>query len=269
MTEKEDELETMLISREEGLAIVTLNRPKAMNTLNETMARELCQTMERLGTDNDVRAVLLNAHGRAFCAGMEMIYREWKDDPGHVAFITKNTVAALNKAFLSMLGIEKPVVCAVNGVAAGGGLSLVMSSDIVIASEAARFCTVAVRRGLFPDVGMNYLLPRIVGLLKAKELLFTADIIDAREAARIGLVNKVVPAERLDEEAMTVARRLASAATKAIGLSKITVHRGLTMDMAGTMELESLGQALCIQTEDVREGIAAFLEKRQPSFKGR
>ncbi|MCX5999261.1 MAG: enoyl-CoA hydratase [Chloroflexi bacterium] len=270
MTSGNTGLQTLILKMEDGLAIVTLNRPDRMNTLTEVMAREISETMDRLHSDDGVRAVLLRATGRAFCAGMDLSSQDFGGaTPGDMAFITKNTVSRLNKAYLSMLGMEKPLVCAVNGVAAGGGLSMVMSSDIVVASESATFCTVAVRRGLFPDVGMNYLLPRIVGLLRAKELLFTADIIDAREAHRIGLVNRVVPDGRLDEEAATLARRLASGASRAIGLSKTAVHRGLTMDVATALQWESWGQGLCMQTEDVREGIMAFVEKRQPNFKGR
>jgi len=263
-------LQTLMLKLEGGLAIITLNRPDRMNTLTEVMAGEISETMDRLHSDDGVRAVLLRATGRAFCAGMDMGSREFgASSPGDMAFITKNTVAKLNKAYLSMLGMEKPLVCAVNGVAAGGGLSMVMCSDIVVASESATFCTVAVRRGLFPDVGMNYLLPRIVGLLRAKELLFTADMIDAEEARRIGLVNKVAAPEKLDVEALTIAKRLAEGPTRAIGLSKTAVHRGLTMDVATALQLESWGQGLCMQTDDVIEGITAFVEKRRPNFKGR
>lgn len=268
MLEEETGLETLILTRENGLATVTLNRPQALNTINDVMAWEILQTMEKLGSDDQVRAVLLRATGRAFCAGVELS-GQWDRDLSQFVFFTKKRLAVMNEVYLSIFNMEKPVVCAVNGVATGGGFALILCCDIVIASDAARFSVVYARRGLVPDVGIGYLLPRTVGLLKAKELIFTADMIDAKEAERIGLVNRVAPAERLDEEATALAKRLASGATRAIGLSKTIIHRGLDMGLAATMEWESWGQALCMQTEDVREGMAAFLEKRQPNFKGR
>lgn len=268
MLADETGLETLLVTHENGLATVTLNRPQAMNTINEIMAREIRQTMETLGSDERVRAVLLRATGRAFCAGADLS-EHWHHDAGRLAFWVKDFVAAMDNVYLSILNMEKPVVCAVNGVAAGGGFALALACDIVIASDVARFSAVFARRGLAPEVGVSYLLPRVVGLLKAKELIFTADMIDAKEAERIGLVNKVTSADKLDEEALAMAKRLASGATKAIGLSKTVIHRGLGMDLATSMEWESWGQALCVQTEDFVEGMTAFLEKRQPNFKGR
>lgn len=265
MPEKETRLETLIITREDGLATVTLNHPP-MNTLSPTLIAELTKTMGQLGEDDQVRAILIKARGRAFCAGAEL---GGAGTATPTSLSMRKRIVQLNNMYFSILGAEKPVVSAVNGVAAGGGFTLVLASDIVIASEAAIFTTVFVRRGLFPDVGVNYLLPRVVGLLKAKELIFTADTIDAKEAERIGLVNKVVPADRLDEEALTLARRLASGATKAIGLSKTIIHRGLGMDMASTMEWEACGQGICFLSEDTQEGIRAFVEKRTPIFKGR
>jgi len=268
MVEKETRLETLLVTEEDGLATITLNRPQAMNTINDTMASEIRQIMETLGSDDRIRAILLRATGRAFCAGYE-ISGQWQHDFSEFLFVVKERVAAMNDVYLAILNMEKPVIGAVNGVATGGGFALVLSCDIAIASDAARFSVVYARRGLVPDVGINYLLPRTVGLRKAKELIFTADMIDAKEAERIGLVNRVVPADSLDEEATTLAKRLASGATKAIGLSKAIIHRGLGTDLASTMELESWGQALCIQSKDFQEGVNAFLEKRQPDFKGK
>jgi len=266
MSKKETKLETLIVTRDDGLATVTLDHPP-MNTISTTLTAELTQVMRQLADDDQVRGVLINARGRTFCAGAELVLSEDGSPPTSLG--TRKWVVSLNDMYLSILNAEKPVVCAVNGIAVGGGFTLVLACDMVIASEAATFTTVFLRRGLFPDVGVNYLLPRIVGLHKAKELIFTADAIDAKEAERIGIVNKVVPAERLDEEARAIARRLASAATKAIGLSKTVMHYGLGMDMRSTFEFEAWGQGMCILSEDTKEGVMAFLEKRPPVFKGK
>ena len=267
MCAQETKFETLLVKKENGVATVTLNRPEVKNAMNLVMAEEMPQVMAQLGRDDEVRAVLLTGTGPAFCSGADLAPREPGVGPGPT--FVRDVLRRFNVMMLSILDIDKPVVCAVNGVAVGGGLALVLTCDIVIASEDAKFRAVYVHRGLVSDAGITFLLPRTVGLLKAKELIFTADTIDAREAERIGLVNKVVPADRLDEEAMAMASRLAAGATKAIGLSKTVIHRGLDMDMATTFEWEAWGQQICIQTEDAGEGLRAFLEKRAPNFKGR
>ena len=266
MTDATARLETIIVTQEEGLTIITLNRPDVMNTINFTMVREMTETMESVRRDDQARAVLLRAGGRAFCAGAELSNALMD---GNIAFQTKDMLAVFNKMYLSILDNEKPVVGAVNGVAAGGGFALVLCCDIVIASDAAEFSVMYTRRGIMSDVGVSYLLPRMVGLRKAKELIFTSNMINAEEAYRIGLVNKLTARETLEEDALAFAKRLASGATKAIGLSKTLIHRGLNMSLADAMEWESWGQGLCSQTEDVLEGWRAFFEKREPRFRGR
>jgi len=265
---KNNEFEHLIVTHDSGVMVITLNRPKSMNTINTTTIRELIQNLDSAKTNDRVRAVLLRATGRAFSAGGDM--SDQKDvDMNQVNFWVKGFVASMNEVYLSMLNLQKPVVCAVNGIAAGGGFALPLASDIVIASEAAKFSVVFARAGLGVEAGVGYLLSRTVGLHKAKELIFLADTIDAAEAERIGLVNKVVAADMLDKESFDVAKRLASGPTKALGLSKAIVHRGLDMDLVSSMEMESWCQALCIQTEDFAEGRMAFLEKRAPNFKGK
>lgn len=267
MPESKANPQTILVEQQDGLIVITLNRPDAMNTINDAMGQEILRTMESVNKDDRIRAVLLRATGRAFCAGMEL--SAFQSSPEQIAFQAKRGLADLNRVYQAILDTEKPVICAVNGVAVGGGLALVLCCDLVIASSAARFSVIYSRRGLMTDAGINYLLPRTVGLLKAKELIFTARMIGAEEAERIGLINGVAAPEELDAEALAAARRLAEGPTRAIGLSKSIIHRGLDMGLAACMEWETWGQALCIQTEDVREGMTAFLEKRQPRFKGR
>lgn len=262
------ELETIVVALEERLMTITLNRPDSMNTVNETMQKELLQSLSSAKTDDQVRAVLLRGSGRAFCAGGDL-----SGQPGaetnQLSFWVKRFVATTSEIIQLMLNMEKPIVCAVNGIAAGGGFAFVLASDIVIASDKARFSVVFARQGLGVEAGVGYLLPRAVGLQKAKELILLADTINATEAERIGLINMVVPADRLDEYALNLARRLASGPTRALGVSKTIVHRSLGTDLATSMEWESACQALCVQTEDFAEGLSAFLEKRTASFKGK
>jgi enoyl-CoA hydratase/carnithine racemase len=267
MVEDEAKFETLLIKKEDGVATVILNRPEMRNAMNLTMADEMPKVMAQLQIDDQVRAILLTGSGRDFCSGADLAQGDAK--VAMSSTIVRDIIRRFNVMMLSILGIEKPVVCAVNGAAIGGGLALLLACDITIASDAAKFRAVYVRRGIVSDGGITFLLPRAVGLPKAKELIFSGDTIDAREAERIGLINKVVPADRLGDDAMAYAKHLASGATKAIGLSKAIMHRGLDMDIISAFEWEAWGQQLCYQTEDFGEGMSAFLAKRTPNFKGR
>jgi 2-(1,2-epoxy-1,2-dihydrophenyl)acetyl-CoA isomerase len=267
MSQNEPQFETLIVAVGDGVQIITLNRPEAMNTINDAMTHELLTALEMAARDSEVRAVLLRATGRAFCAGFEL--GAMQSEGAEAAFQAKRSLAEINKISLAILGLEKPVVAAVNGAAVGGGFCLVLCSDLAIASEMARFSVIYARRGLMSDLGINYMLPRYVGLRKAKELIFTACMIDAAEAEKLGLINQVVSPNALDDEALGLAKRLASGPTKALGLSKMAIHRALDSDLATSLELETWGQALCIQTQDVIEGWTAFLEKREPAFKGR
>ena len=262
MSEQEAALETLIITREEGLAIVTINNPP-MNTLSQTLREELRRTMEQLGEDEQVRAVLINARGRAFCAGAEL--GGSRSSPPTSLDIRKGIVR-LNNMYFSILNTEKPVVCAVNGVAAGGGFTLTLAADIVIASEAATFTTVFIRRGLFPDVGVNYLLPRTVGLHKAKELIFTADAITAKRAYEIGLINRVYPHNNLLEESRKTARKIARKGPVAVSLAKKVIEDGYDKELSRGCKLEVEAFAECFTTSDRKEGIKAFIEKRTPVF---
>ncbi len=267
MSQSEPQFETLIVTVDSGVQIITLNRPEAMNTINDVMTWELLTAFEMASKNNEVRAVLLRATGRAFCAGFEL--GAMQSEGVEAVFQAKSGLAEINRISLAILSLEKPVVAAVNGVAVGGGFSLVLCSDLAIMSETARLSVIYARRGLMSDLGINYMLPRYVGLRKAKELIFTADMIDAAEAEKLGLINKVVSSDALDDEALSLAQRMASGPTKALGLSKMAIHRSLDNDLATSLELETWGQALCIQTQDVVEGWMAFAEKRDPNFQGK
>jgi 2-(1,2-epoxy-1,2-dihydrophenyl)acetyl-CoA isomerase len=215
--------------------------------------------------DAEVRAVVLTGSGGFFCAGGDLKAMSAGFSPvesrARMLKTDRSIIAALFE-------LEKPVIGMVNGMAIGIGCDLALATDIIIASETSKFAANFVRMGLIPDVGSLFLMPRVIGLHKAKELIFTGDSIDALEAQKIGLINKVVPEADLEETVMSLARRLAKGA-HSIGLAKALLHRALTTDLDGAIELQALGQSLCFQTEDHKEAVRAFFEKRAPQFKGK
>jgi 2-(1,2-epoxy-1,2-dihydrophenyl)acetyl-CoA isomerase len=174
-----------------------------------------------------------------------------------------------HKAILALTDLEKPVIAKVNGVAVGIGCSLALSADIIVASENAKFSLIFSRIGLIPDGGSLFHLPRLVGPARAKELIFTAKMLDAKEAERIGLINRAVPAEELDNEVNMLAKQLAEGPTVALGIAKKIINKGLSMDLSSVLECEAFGQTIAGTTEDAQEGVIAFLEKRKAEFKGK
>ena len=248
----------------EGVGLITLNRPEVLNAVTARMLEELRHTLGVAERDGAVRALVLTGAGRAFCAGQdvrEVTEGRWED----LESLLREKYPAV---ILKLFQMEKPIVAAVNGVAAGSGCNLALACDLRVASERASFGEVFVRIGLGPDSGAAYFLPRLVGLAKAAELLFTGAIIDAQEAERRGLVNKVVPQEKVMEESLALASQLAKGPTKAIGIAKRALHQGLHMDLSAVLEMEAALQEELARTEDFREGARAFLEKRPPAFKG-
>ena len=246
-----------------GVAVLRLNRPDKLNALtSDMMDRQLPACCERVATDERIRVLVLTGTGVGFCTGADVQSR--------LAMVSGAVLKKPLGSFGAPLAhLDKPVIAAVNGMAAGGGMALALLADFRIASEQAKFTTAFVRRGLAADTGMSLTLPRLVGLEKAMELLLTADTIDAREALRIGLVGRVVPAEALMDEALALARRLAAGPPIAQSFIKRAVHAGFHRSFDEQLELESWGQGICLKTRDFEEGRAAFLEKRPPVFVGR
>jgi len=258
--------QTIKVIKEEGVATILLNRPEKMNALNMEAIKELLRATEEVGADETVRVVVLTGAGCAFCAGGDLTSKMYDViNPAEV----RKIIIEFGKVPLNLRNMPKPVIAAVNGPAVGVGLGFALAADIIIASEEARFGHVYANIGLMSDGGSIYFLPRLIGVAKACELMFTGKVIDAKEAEKIGLVNQVVPADRLEIVVKELALRLANGPAMAIALQKISLYQGLTMDLPTAIEWEARAMSLCMLSEDMKEGVKAYREKRAPVFKGR
>jgi 2-(1,2-epoxy-1,2-dihydrophenyl)acetyl-CoA isomerase len=259
---------TILLRVAEGTATITLNRPDKLNAFNEAMHRELTQALNRIEADAAVRAVLLTGAGRGFCAGQDLGDRMVGegDAPPDLGDTLERTY---NPLIRRICRLERPVVCAVNGVAAGAGANLAFNCDIVLAARSAQFLEPFCRLGLVPDAGGTYILPRLVGSARARGLALLGEPLSAEQAAAWGLIWRVVDDERLMEEATALARRLATQATKGLGLIKRALVASATNSLDAQLDLERDLQREAGRTEDYREGVAAFMAKRPPAFRGR
>jgi 2-(1,2-epoxy-1,2-dihydrophenyl)acetyl-CoA isomerase len=260
----------VLVRVDGGLAWLTLNRPEARNAIDDAMREALFAALARVADDPEIRAAVLTATGDAFCPGADL--RSGRKDapaplhPGAARALMKRNSQRLIRTILEL---EKPIVAAVNGVAAGMGAHLALACDLVIMASEARFIEVFVRRGLAVDAAGAFLLSRLVGLLKAKELVLLGDDLPAEEALRLGLCNRVVPRAELEETARAWGDRLARGPTFALGLSKRLLERAYESSLETALEEEALAQSLVARSEDVQEGMRAFAERRKPEFKGR
>ena len=259
----------ILVTQQDTVAIVTLNRPERMNTMGGTLVEDTIAVLTSFQQDQNVRAVILTGAGqRAFCAGADVQNLQNQSEEA-TAMERRRYVHSAQKLTLAIRQLEKPVIAAVNGVAAGGGCDIALACDIRIASEQARFGEVFARIGLFPGTGGTYFLPRLVGIAKALELIWTGDVIDAQEAERIGLVSRVVPPQDLMAAAIAFAQRLAQGPPLAISLAKTAVYQGLDLDIHSAFEYAATAESITLTSEDHREGVTAFREKRSPHFQGR
>ncbi|UQI43165.1 enoyl-CoA hydratase-related protein [Streptomyces sp. HU2014] len=263
----------ILHTTDNGVSWITLNRPRASNALTPDQRERLISRLLEDSADPAVRAVVLTATGRAFCAGADLrVAAAHRPGPpaeraaGDVARVIRRGAQRLIGA---VLDCEKPVIAAVNGTAAGLGAHLALACDLVIAAERATFVEVFARRGLVPDGGGAYLLPRLVGPRRAKELMFFGDALTAAEAERLGLVNRVVPEAELAGAARSWSDRLAAGPTRAFALTKQLVNTSLEMDRAAAFAAEAAAQEINMTTEDAREGVASFVERRTPTYRGR
>lgn len=254
--------ENLILEKEENIALITINRPKVLNALNADLLKELEAVMEEVEKDKEVRVVIITGAGdKAFVAGADIAYMS-KLNP----LEAKSFAQLGQRVFSRVENMSKPIIAAVNGYALGGGNELAMACDIRIASEKAKFGQPEVTLGIIPGFGGTQRLSRIVNPGLAKEIIFTADQYDAEAAQKIGLVNHVVPAEELLNFCRGMARRIAARGPVAVSLSKEAVNQGLEMDLDKAIALEADLFGLVFTTEDRKEGIEAFLEKRKPAF---
>lgn len=253
--------ETLIFEKKDNIRVITLNRPERLNAMNFQIAVDLESVIAEIEEDEQARAVILTGAGRAFSAGGDI-----KDmaDPN-----AKNPPLGRYIFFNKVEDVSKPVIAAINGICIGGGLELALCCDFRITSDAAKFGQAEVKLGIMPGGGGTARLPRLIGPGRAKEFLYFGDFIDAQEAYRIGLVNKVVPPEGLMDEAMKWARELAERPPLSLKMIKDCVNIGMQMDLLSAIDYEAKCAKMLFTTEDSVEGTTAFVEKRKPNFKGR
>jgi len=258
--------QTLLVDRAGAFATITLNRPEARNAIDLLMRQELVAAMDEVEADEATQVLILTGAGGHFCAGGDVkSMRERR----LTAAEGRARVESLNRMVLRLVDFPRPTIAMVDGYAVGAGTNLALCCDLVVASDRARFGELFNKIGLVPDGGGTWLLSRLVGLARAKELIFTGEVFDAAEAARIGLVNRVVPAADLATVTRALAERIAAGPPNVLRLAKHMVNRAATTDLAAALDLEAYSQGLSIAADDHQEGIAAFFEKRPPRFTGR
>jgi len=259
--------ELVLLKKSDHIAIVALNQPETLNALSYDMLVRLREIADDVARDGDVRAVILTGAGRGFCSGANLLGGSGQALAGGGMGV-RAAVMTMNELLADVAEMEKPWLAAVNGPAVGGGCSLALVCDLVLAAESAYLCVGYVNVGMVLDMGSTFLLPRLVGLRKAKELAFFGDRVYGPEAAEIGLINRAVPDDALMDTAREWAARLAAGPTLAIGAMKLGMRRALHTTFRDALHWEAMMISLIAQTEDAAEGVTAFFQKRKPEFRG-
>jgi len=254
----------LLVERRDGVVTLTLNRPDKLNSITGAMWGGLRDVFDDVAANRDDRVLVVTGAGKGFCSGADLVAQEMPRGTGG----RLEHMRGVGRSAAALRDVGKPTIAKVNGVAAGAGLNLALGCDLVIASDAARFSAIFVQRGLSIDYGGSWLLPRLIGVHKAKELAFLAEVIDASEAERIGIVNRVVPAAELDAAVDTVVQRLLQMAPVALSQTKHLIDQAFTVTFAEAVEAEAAAQVLNLSTDDAKEAVRAFVEKRNPQFTG-
>lgn len=257
-------MSSILFSVNNGVAHIKLNRPDKFNSFNREMALAMQDALKNAEADKNIRALYITGEGKAFCAGQDLSEAINPDGPG----IQKIVREHYNPIVTLIRKIEKPIVCGVNGVAAGAGANIALACDVVIAAKSASFIQAFSKIGLIPDSAGTFFLPRIIGFQRASALMMLGDKVNADDALQMGMLYKVVSDEQLNEEAVKVAEILAQMPTKGIGLTKRLLNESLYNNLETQINREEIVQAEAGQTYDYNEGVKAFLEKRKPVFKG-
>ncbi len=257
---------SILLKIENNIAFVTLNRPEVFNSFNREMALRLQSVLADCETNEQVRALVLTGNGKAFCAGQDLKEVTTPElNPGFKKILEEH----YNPIIKKIRSIKKPVIAAVNGVAAGAGANIALACDVVVAHEKVSFIQAFSKIGLVPDSAGTFFLPRLIGFQKASALAMLGDKVSAEEAERIGMIYKVVALENFKEEIEALALKMASMPTKALGMIKELLNQSMTNDLDAQLAMESTYQIEAAQSEDYKEGVSAFIEKRQPNFKGK
>jgi 2-(1,2-epoxy-1,2-dihydrophenyl)acetyl-CoA isomerase len=261
--------ETILFEKSGGVATITLNRPEKLNAFDGRMHEELHGALDDAAADDGVRCLVLRGEGRGFSAGADLKSEDLSREDVRAPDLGDYLRRTYSQTIKKLTVMEKPVVASLHGPVYGAGLGLALACDLRLAAQSASFSVAFIKIGLMPDAGVSFFLPRVVGLGRAMEMSMLGDAVDADEARRIGLVNRVVPDEELEGETAALAGRLAAMPTRALGWIKRSLYASFEGGLASVLEAEAEGQAACGYTEDHAEGLAAFFEKRAPDFKGR
>ena len=262
------ELTDLIYAKEGSIATITLNRPERLNAFTGAMTQGLMQAVEDANADDEIRVIVITGAGRGFCSGLDLTAQVAGQGAAPSGQARRPRISSRHLSTL-MLSLDKPTIASVNGPAIGWGFELAQLCDMRIASDKAVLGDMHVKRGLVPDNGGHWLLPRLIGWAKACEIMFLGERMDAKEAERIGLVNKVVPDEELAQTTKEWATKIANNAPLAVQMSKKQMRLGLSSDYESNLEFSVFAQGTLFQTEDFREGVRSFTEKREPVFKGR
>lgn len=251
--------ETLLVTKSEGVGVITLNRPDVYNAISLLMREELRLAFEELGKDEATKVIVLTGAGKAFCAGGDVK----EQGAGFDAISGRERVRTLHRTLMAMVNLDKPIISAVNGIALGAGMSLALAGDMIIAAENAKFSQIFINIGFVPDTGSAYFLPRLIGLARAKDLVLTGRTVGAQEAKEIGLVNQIVPLADLLSTVMDLAKTMAKRSAKALAFDKSMLNRSLNSDLPTMLEIEAFAQGICFQSDEHKQALQELLNRKK------